>query len=95
MSLGLPLVIALNKMDEARAQGLYLSSNALARRLGVPVVPTSAARGYGLVQLFRAALDAARKAALHRQRLLREASQAERHQHVGFGPTCASNVLPR
>lgn len=60
LALSRPLVIALNKMDEARAQGLYLSSKALARRLGVRVVPTSAARGHGLSQLFREALEAAR-----------------------------------
>lgn len=60
LTLSRPLVIALNKMDEARAKGLYLSSNALSRRLGVPVVPTSAARGYGLSQLFKAALAAVR-----------------------------------
>ena len=60
LTLSRPLVIALNKMDEAREKGLYLSSKALARRLGVTVVPTSAARGYGIPQLFRAALDAVR-----------------------------------
>ncbi|TAK41516.1 MAG: ferrous iron transporter B [Betaproteobacteria bacterium] len=60
LTLSRPLVIALNKMDEAREKGLYLSCKALARRLGVPVVPTSAARGYGIPQLFRAALDAVR-----------------------------------
>lgn len=81
MSLELPLVIALNKMDEARAQGLYLSSRALARRLGVPVVPTSAGRGYGLVQLFRAALDSARKPAPPSRPSGTE-SQAERHQRA-------------
>ena len=63
LALSRPLVIALNKMDEAREKGLYLSSKALSRRLGVPVVPTSAARGYGVPQLFRAALDAARAGA--------------------------------
>jgi len=62
-SLRRPLVVALNKMDEARARGMYVSSQALARRLGVPVIPTSAARGYGLAALFRAALDAARRPA--------------------------------
>ena len=76
-----PMVIALNKMDEARAQGLYLSSKALTRRLGVPVIPTSAARGYGLAQLFRAALDAAREPAPPPQPM-REESQAERHQRA-------------
>ncbi len=60
LTLSRPLVIALNKMDEAREKGLYLGSKALSRRLGVPVVPTSAARGYGIPQLFRAALEAVR-----------------------------------
>jgi ferrous iron transport protein B len=60
LALSRPLVIALNKMDEARDKGLYISSKALARRLGVPVVPTSARIGIGIPQLFRAALDAAR-----------------------------------
>ena len=61
LALSRPMVIALNKMDEARDQGLYVSSKALARRLGVAVVPTSARIGLGVPQLFRAALDAARK----------------------------------
>jgi len=60
LELSRPLVIALNKMDEARTQGLYLSGKALARRLGVRAVRTSAARGHGLAQLFREALEAAR-----------------------------------
>jgi ferrous iron transport protein B len=84
MALQRPLVIALNRMDEAHAQDLYLSSKALARRLGVPVIATSAARGYGLAQLFRAALDAARKpvpapplaASPHLQRSLAPLAQA-------------------
>ena len=75
-SLGRPLVIALNKMDEARVRGMYVSSKALARRLGVPVIPTSAARGYGLAALFRAALDAARRPAPP----LREETEAERRR---------------
>ena len=61
LALARPLVIALNKMDEARDKGLYISSKALARSLGVAVVPTSARMGLGISQLFRAALEAARK----------------------------------
>ncbi|HLE67977.1 MAG TPA: ferrous iron transporter B [Burkholderiales bacterium] len=61
MALSRPMVIALNKMDEARDKGLYISSKALARRLGVPVVPTAGMRGHGIPQLFRTALDAAHK----------------------------------
>lgn len=60
---GLPLVIALNMMDEAKASGLKIDSELLARRLGVAVVPTILVAGHGLKQLHRAAAAAAREGA--------------------------------
>ena len=83
-ALSRPMVIALNKMDAARANGLYISSKALARRLGMPVIATSAARGYGVSQLFRAALDTVRTGVVplppalseHLQRSLRPLAKA-------------------
>jgi ferrous iron transport protein B len=60
LALGRPTVIALNRIDEAGASGIYLSAKSLTRRLGVPVVPCSAVRGYGIAPLFRAALEAVR-----------------------------------
>ncbi|HEX8964694.1 MAG TPA: nucleoside recognition domain-containing protein, partial [Rhodocyclaceae bacterium] len=59
--LGRPLVIALNRMDEAREKGLYINVRGLAEQLGVPVLPTVAHMGVGLTQLFAAALAAARE----------------------------------
>jgi len=44
-------VLCLNLMDEARANGLEIDVRALARRLGIPVVPCSARSGEGLPQL--------------------------------------------
>lgn len=61
LQLGRPLVIALNKMDEARAKGLHIGSGVLARRLGVRVVTTIAVMGHGLSELFAATLEAARQ----------------------------------
>jgi ferrous iron transport protein B len=58
--LGRPLVIALNRVDEARRKGLYINTGALSDRLGVPVVATVAHMGLGVAELFRAALGAAR-----------------------------------
>lgn len=58
--LGRPLVIALNRVDEAREKGLYINVRALAERLGVPVVPTVAHMGKGVAALFRTALETAR-----------------------------------
>jgi ferrous iron transport protein B len=58
--LGRPLVVALNRMDEARDKGLFINVRLLAERLGVPVVPTVAHMGKGVSQLFATALEAAR-----------------------------------
>lgn len=58
--LGKPLVIALNRVDEARRKGLYINTRALSERLGVAVVATVAHMGLGVAALFAAALAAAR-----------------------------------
>jgi ferrous iron transport protein B len=59
--LGRPLVIALNRVDEARRKGLFINTQALAERLGAPVIPTVAHLGKGISSLFAAAVDAARE----------------------------------
>ncbi|HOL64777.1 MAG TPA: FeoB small GTPase domain-containing protein, partial [Accumulibacter sp.] len=46
--LGKPLLIALNRVDEARRKGVYINPRALAERLGVPVVATVAHMGLGV-----------------------------------------------
>jgi ferrous iron transport protein B len=58
--LGKPLVIALNRLDEAREKGIYINVGALSDALGVPVVPTVAHMGKGITALFEAALNAVR-----------------------------------
>ncbi|MCM8731187.1 ferrous iron transport protein B [Hephaestia sp. GCM10023244] len=55
IALGLPVVVALNMIDLATRDGLTLDPQALARELGVPVVPTVAVRRRGIDEL-RAAL---------------------------------------
>jgi ferrous iron transport protein B len=64
--LGKPLVIALNRVDEARRKGLYINTRALSERLGVPVVATVAHMGLGVAELFAAILAAARDKTLPR-----------------------------
>lgn len=59
LELGLPVVVALNMMDEAQRKGIEVDAATLSRELGVPVVATVARRGLGLVELFEAALGAA------------------------------------
>src|SRR3972149_6438912 len=49
--MGLPLVLALNMMDEAEDHGVRLKPDELAERLGLPVIPTIATRGQGIERL--------------------------------------------
>lgn len=60
---GRPLVIALNKMDEAGERGIYVNAGVLSARLGTPVVPTAAVMGHGIAELFRVAAHAVREGA--------------------------------
>ena len=61
--LGLPMVIALNMMDEARKKGVDIDVQALSEELGVPVIPTTAIKGHGLSTLFEQVLETARSSA--------------------------------
>jgi len=59
--IGKPMVVALNRMDEARRKRLFINVRALSARLGVPVVPTVAHMGIGLADLFTTVVRAARE----------------------------------
>jgi ferrous iron transport protein B len=56
LDLGMPVVVALNLVDEARRQGIAIDAARLGRLLGVPVIPTLAVRGDGLDAVMDAAL---------------------------------------
>lgn len=60
IDMDIPLVVALNMMDEAESQGLKLDAKLLEESLGVPVVPTAAVRGRGMAEL-KAAIPTARR----------------------------------
>ena len=60
MELGIPMVLALNIMDEVRANGGTIMVNKLEELLGVPVVPISAAKNEGIDELVEHALHVAR-----------------------------------
>jgi ferrous iron transport protein B len=61
--MGLPLVLALNMLDEASARGIVVDHQRLAALLAIPVVPTIAVQGQGVEQL-AAALQTARRPGL-------------------------------
>ncbi len=58
--LGLPIVIGLNMMDEARRKGMLIDIEQLEKELGVPVVPMTAIKGHGIAQLFETAAKSVR-----------------------------------
>ena len=60
LELHIPMVIALNMMDEVRANGGAVDVKLMAKRLGAPVVPISAAKGEGVSELVNQAVAAAR-----------------------------------
>jgi ferrous iron transport protein B len=51
IDMGIPVVVALNMMDEARDGGMTIDVDELSRRLGVPVIPTVAVKNEGIAQL--------------------------------------------
>ncbi|MDB5308732.1 MAG: feoB [Gemmataceae bacterium] len=60
LGLGEPVVLAVNMMDVAEAQGIKVDCARLSRELGIPVVPIQANRGVGLDVLTKALLAAAK-----------------------------------
>ena len=60
LELRVPMVLALNMMDEVRANGGTIDVAGMSRALGIPVVPISAAKGEGISELINQALTVAR-----------------------------------
>ena len=60
MELGIPMVLALNMMDEVRANGGTVRVNELEQALGIPVVPISAVKNEGINELIDHAIHVAR-----------------------------------
>lgn len=59
IELDIPMVLALNMMDEVRENGGSILVNQMERMLGIPVVPISAARNEGIDELVDHALHVA------------------------------------
>lgn len=60
MELDTPMVLALNMMDEVRANSGTIMVNQLEETLGIPVVPISAAKNEGIDELIEHAIHVAR-----------------------------------
>lgn len=56
IELGIPMVIALNMMDEIKSSGSFIDVKMLSTELGVPVVPISASKNDGIDELVSVAV---------------------------------------
>ena len=61
LELRVPMVLALNMMDEVRANGGTIDVKMLSDALGIPVVPISAAKGEGISELINKAVEVGSK----------------------------------
>ena len=64
LELRVPMVLALNMMDEVRANGGTIDVQKLSEDLGIPVVPITAAKGEGVSELMDQAIQTARNRVL-------------------------------
>ena len=60
LTLRVPMVLALNMMDEVRANGGTVDVQKLSEDLGIPVVPITAAKGEGVSELMDRAVETAK-----------------------------------
>ena len=60
MELGIPMVLALNMMDEVRSNGGTVRINRMERMLGIPVIPISAMKNEGVDEVVSHAIHVAR-----------------------------------
>ena len=64
LELRVPMVLALNMMDEVRANGGTIDIHKMSYALGIPVVPISASKGEGVSELVNQAVQTARSKTL-------------------------------
>ena len=60
LEMDVPMVVALNIMDEVTANGGTIDVNEMEARLGVPVIPVSAAKNQGITELVEHAVHVAK-----------------------------------
>ncbi|MBQ9988414.1 MAG: ferrous iron transport protein B [Clostridia bacterium] len=60
LELGIPMVVALNMMDEVHKNGGSINTDKLSRLLGVPVVPICASKAEGIGDLIDRAMETAK-----------------------------------
>lgn len=88
LEMDVPMVVALNMMDEMRGNGGSVDINRMEQLLGVPVVPIAAAKGEGITELVDHALHIAR----YQERPLRQ-DFCQDQDHGGALHRCIHAVI--
>lgn len=88
LEMNIPMVIALNMMDELTGNGGSIDVNEMEAQLGVPVIPISAAKNQGIEELISHAIHIAR----YQERPLRQ-DFCEEDCHKGAVHRCLHAVI--
>ena len=88
MELDVPMVLALNMMDEVRGNGGSIRVNEMERLLGIPVVPISAAQNEGVDELVQHAIHVAK----YQERPARK-DFCDKDDHGGAVHRCLHGVM--
>ena len=88
LEMNIPMVVALNMMDEVTGNGGSVDINEMELLLGVPVVPISAAKNQGVDELIRHAIHVAH----YQERPLRQ-DFCDEHDHGGAVHRCIHAVV--
>ena len=88
LEMDVPMVVALNMMDEVTANGGFVDVSAMEEMLGVPVVPISAAKNQGVDELVRYAVHVAH----YQEKPLRQ-DFCDRDDHNGAVHRCLHAVI--
>ena len=74
IDLDIKVVVALNMYDELEAKGAKFEYNSLGRMLGIPFIPTVAAKGKGIKELFNKVIE-----------VYEDNEEQIRHIHINYG----------
>ena len=61
IDMGIPMVLAMNMMDEVKKQGDHIDVNFISESIGIPVIPISAAKKENIDKLVNTIVDVAEK----------------------------------
>jgi len=74
IDMNIKVVIALNMYDELEKKGAKLDYDALGKMIGIPIIPTVAAKGQGVDELFQKIID-----------VYEDKDPIVRHIHINYG----------